>query len=61
MTKLKTICFAVITAALAGCAAAPLHYDEESSRALTWHVLGASTIRTCGTHQTAPALIVKAC
>ena len=34
MTKLKTICFAVITAALAGCAAAPRHYDEESSRAL---------------------------
>jgi hypothetical protein len=34
VTKLKTICFAVITAALAGCAAAPRHYDEESSRAL---------------------------
>ncbi len=34
MTKLKTICFAVITAALAGCAATPRHYDDESSRAL---------------------------
>ena len=34
MTKLKTICFAVTTAALAGCAAMPRHYDDESSRAL---------------------------
>jgi len=34
MTKLKTICFAVTTAALAGCAATPRHYDDESSRAL---------------------------
>lgn len=34
MTKLKTICFAATTAALAGCAATPRHYDDESSRAL---------------------------
>ena len=34
MTKLKTICFAVTTAALAGCAVMPRHYDDESSRAL---------------------------
>lgn len=34
MTKLKTISLVVITATLAGCAATPRHYDEESSRAL---------------------------
>ena len=34
MTKLKTICFAATTAALAGCAATPRKYDDESSRAL---------------------------
>lgn len=34
MTKFKAICFAVTTVALAGCAATPRHYDDESSRAL---------------------------
>ncbi|MPY06088.1 hypothetical protein EHW62_09140 [Salinivibrio sp. VYel8] len=34
MTKLKTIFFAATTAALAGCAATPRKYDDESSRAL---------------------------
>lgn len=34
MTKFKTICFAITTAALAGCAATPRHYDDDSSRAL---------------------------
>lgn len=34
MTKLKTISLVVITATLAGCAATPRHYDDESSRAL---------------------------
>ncbi|OOE48053.1 MULTISPECIES: hypothetical protein [Salinivibrio] len=34
MTQLKTLFFAVTTAALAGCAATPRKYDDESSRAL---------------------------